>query len=130
VMASYTLLMAAIVTALNEVGLHVHYGREKPWAGGAHVHCFDIAAECDLVDTSSGKKVVGSAQRREGSAILQQMSLPLSLIVDQTSFLEALQQGFGQALGIEEWLFVDTTVPVCYTDYEESEGSQPWRAKF
>lgn len=129
-LSSYRLLMAGLMAALKEAGHDVSVGTEKLRGNRGSIQCFDLAAGCDLVDAFSGRKLVGSAQRRDGNAILQQMSLPLSLLMDKTTFCRALQREFQQALGIEEWQFIDTMCTVCYTKDEESEGSRPWHAKF
>jgi len=116
VLSSYRLLMAGLVAALAEAGLNVCFGTEKASKGKEALHCFDVAAGCDLIDTRSGRKLVGSAQRREGDALLQQMSLPLTLLPDVTAFIRSLRQGFGQSLCVEEWLFIDTAAVICHTD--------------
>lgn len=109
VLSSYHLLMAGLVTALAGSGHDSRFGTEKVCGLGDGLHCFDLIAGCDLVDVRTGRKLVGSAQRREGDALLQQMSLPLALLPDFPAFTRALRHGFGQALRVEEWLFVDAT---------------------
>lgn len=116
VLMSYRLLMAGLVTTLEEVGHAVCFGREKLRGGRGSINCFDLAAGCDLIDARDGRKLVGSAQRREGDALLQQMSLPLALLPDQRAFAQSLCRGFGQALRVEEWLYIDTPGAICYTD--------------
>ncbi len=124
VLSSYHLLMHGIVRGLTQAGHTVRYGSDKSRASREIIRCFDHAAHCDLMDGVSGRKLVGSAQRREGNSILQQMSLPLSLLPDKTAFLDAMRQGFQQSLEIEQWLIVDTESTACYTIGEESEGSR------
>ncbi len=130
ILSSYHLLLTGLAAALQEAGHAICFGTEKLHGNRGSIQCFDLAAGCDLIDASTGRKLVGSAQRREGNALLQQMSLPLALLPDKTAFLGALQEGFQQVLGIEEWQFIDTACTVCYTKDEESEGSRPWHAKF
>lgn len=130
VLSSYRLLMAGFANALKQAGHDVCFGREKPHGSRGSIHCFDLAAGCDLVDAGNGRKLVGSAQRREGDAILQQISLPLALLPDRKAFFGVLREGFGKELCIDEWLFIDMVSAVCYTNPEESEGSRPWHAKF
>ena len=130
ILSSYCLLMAGVASALNQAGHDTHFGTEKPRGNRGSIDCFDLAAGCDLVDADTSRKLVGSAQRREGDAILQQMSLTLTLLPDKAAFLNALRLGFEEALDIEEWLFIDTVCTVCYTKGEESEGGRPWHAKF
>ena len=117
VLSSYRLLMTGLVAALEEAGHRTGFGTEKAGGGRGSLHCFDLAAGCDLIDARSGRKLVGSAQRREGDALLQQMSLPLSLIPDLPAFTQSLRRGLGDALRVEEWLleewlFIDTICAV------------------
>lgn len=112
ILASYRLLMAGVVAALTEAGHETRFGTERARGSKASIHCFDVAAGCDLIDARSGRKLVGSAQRREGEALLQQMSLPLALLPDLTAFTPSLRRGFADALHVEEWLFIDTICAV------------------
>lgn len=116
ILSSYRLLMAGLMAALTEAGCETCFGTEKAHGRRGGLHCFDQSVGCDLVDARNGRKLVGSAQRREGDALLQQMSLPLTLLPDRTAFMQSLRQGFSQALRVEEWLFIDTTVVICHTD--------------
>lgn len=116
VLSSYRLLMAGLVTALAEAGHETCFGEEKPRGGRGSLHCFDLAAGCDLVGARTGQKIVGSAQRREGEALLQQMSLPLALLPNLNGFMQSLRPGFGDVLGVEEWLFIDTAAAICHTE--------------
>ncbi len=116
VLSSYRLLMTGLAVALAEAGLDVCFGTERVSKGKEALHCFDMAAGCDLIDTRNGRKLVGSAQRREGDALLQQMSLPLALLPNLTAFTQSLRRGFGQALRVDEWLFIDTAAAICHTD--------------
>ena len=111
ILSSYHLLMASLVTALAVSGHETSFGAEACGVGG-NIHCFDSIAACDLVDSRSGRKLVGSAQRREGNAFLQQMSLPLALLPDRAAFARLLRQGLGDALHVEEWQFIDTICAV------------------
>jgi len=111
VLTSYHLLMAGLVKALAEAGHETSFGAEACGVGG-DINCFDSIAGCDLVDRSTGRKIVGSAQRREGGALLQQMSLPLSLVPDLAAFALSLRRNMGDALHVEEWQFIDTNCAV------------------
>ena len=71
----------------------------KPAIGGCAIgnqsgviNCFELSAACDLIDGHTGKKLVGSAQRREGRALLQQMSLPQIDLATRDMFLECLKR--------------------------------------
>ena len=106
VLSSYRLLMAGLVSALAEAGHETSFGAEACGVGG-NINCFDSVAGCDLVDAATGRKIVGSAQRREGGALLQQMSLPLSLVPDLAAFAASLRRGIGDALHVDEWQFLE-----------------------
>lgn len=112
VLSSYRLLMAGLVTALADAGQEARFGTELACGISGSINCFDSVAGCDLVDARTGRKLVGSAQRRAGDAFLQQMSLPLSLVPDLGTFTHSLQLGIGDALCVEEWLFIDTDCAV------------------
>ncbi len=112
VLSSYHLLMGGLVAALGQAGHQTRFGTEYACGVGGSIHCFDVVAGCDLVDAVSGRKLVGSAQRREGTALLQQMSLPLALLPERAAFATALRRGLGEALCVEEWLFIDTICAV------------------
>ncbi len=116
VLSSYRLLMDGLVEALVEAGHETRFGNEKPVGSRGSLHCFDLAAGCDLIDVGSGRKLVGSAQRREGGVLLQQMSLPLASFPDLAAFTRSVRRGFGRVLCVDEWLFIDTAVVICHTD--------------
>ena len=108
VQESYQCLLAGVVDALGRTGRRVCFGSRRAREGRGVVDCFDLAVSGDLVDAVTGQKLLGSAQRRLGGAILQQMSLPLAVTGDRAMFVTLLQQSFQETLGIEEWLCVDT----------------------
>jgi len=111
VLTSYHLLMAGLIEALAGAGHETSFGAEACGVGG-NINCFDSIAGCDLVDVRTGRKIVGSAQRRVGETLLQQMSLPLSLVPDLAAFAASLRRGIGDALHVEEWQFIDTNCAV------------------
>jgi len=92
VLASHQIIMSAVKTALEATGLSVCYGGCPIRSQKNVVNCFDLAASCDLIDRTTGTKLVGSAQRREGNALLQQMSLSLALLTDYAFFLARLRK--------------------------------------
>lgn len=96
VLASHELLVDPVKDALTACGLIVCYGGCPIRSQRDIVNCFELAASCDLIDGHTGTKLVGSAQRREGNALLQQMSLSLALLSDRASFLSHLRERFGQ----------------------------------
>ena len=105
ILPSYRLIMAGVRMALSDCGIPTVFGpaRERRQAAGV-VNCFEIAAGCDLIDIRNGRKIVGSAQRREQDAILQQTSLPLEFLPDLEAFIDRLQANFQRALQVDEWL--------------------------
>lgn len=96
ILASHELLVDPIKTALAACGLTVCYGGCPIRSQRDIVNCFDLAASCDLIDGRTGAKLVGSAQRREGNALLQQMSLSLALLPDRAVFLSHLREYYDQ----------------------------------
>ncbi len=130
VLSSYHQILGGIVAALKWVGVEAVQG-SIPKTRQSHrvVNCFDWVAGCDLIDGKTGRKILGSAQRREGAALLQQMSLPLAILPDLAEFYGVLKNAFQEALEIEAWLTIDTFGPVWYTEREESEGTRRWRVK-
>lgn len=114
VLASHHLIMGAVLRALQALGLEVCFGGCALGSQSGIVNCFDLSAACDLIDSHTGKKLVGSAQRRENSALLQQMSLPLGLLSDQKLFLKLflrhLKREFQQTFSASG--VIDTDFPV------------------
>lgn len=132
VIASYRAMVAGVVSALCRAGIPATIGRAEAGAaigypnltetGGDRlariraVDCFARVAQCDVSDASNGRKLVGSAQRRDRGAILQQMSITrdtLELIgasagEGQLVFLRILRDEMATALGVDTWAFVET----------------------
>ncbi len=102
VLASHELLVDPVKAALTAGGLTVCYGGCPVRNQQGIVNCFDLAASCDLIDGHTGTKLVGSAQRREGNALLQQMSLSLALLSDCPSFISRLRECFDQTFSAYE----------------------------
>jgi lipoate-protein ligase A len=102
--SSHRQIMAGVIDALWHCGIHTAWGNHsRLLSASSGIHCFDQAMECDLVDSRTGQKIVGSAQRREQQAILQQMSLPLDILPDVPTFIERLQSDFEKSLSVEKW---------------------------
>ncbi len=96
VLESHALIMDPIKDALALLGLPVSYGGCPLGSQKDVVDCFALSAACDLIDGCTGRKLAGSAQRREGGALLQQVSILGSVVPDRTVFLGHLQDAFGQ----------------------------------
>lgn len=113
VLSSYRRIAAGLTEAFGAVGIAAKMG-DAERLGNQHnvVDCFEVSAGCDLVERDTGRKLVGSAQRREGGTLLQQMSIPTAPLPDERLFLVGLKAGLGRALGVSEWVPVDFTPPV------------------
>ncbi len=104
-LASYRLIMAGLREALNQSGIPTAFGSARENHQTTHVvNCFDIVASCDLTDSRDGRKIAGSAQRRQQGAILQQTTMPLELLTELEGFVNILQSSFQRALQVQEWV--------------------------
>lgn len=110
VLGSHHLIMGGVLRALEALGIEVCFGGCALGSQVGIINCFELSAACDLVDSHTGQKLVGSAQRRESAALLQQMSLPLSILIDRQLFLRHLKSEFQQTLGSSG--VIDTQNPV------------------
>lgn len=104
VLASYFLLVAPIIAALEEYGIKVARG-DRDGARNRSADCFARVAACDLVDAATGAKIAGCAQLQASGAILQQMSLrPLQKVRGgRHEFEERLRRQFGAILQVHNW---------------------------
>lgn len=92
---SHRLILGPLEAALRSIGREVCFGGCPIHSQRTVVDCFDLAASCDLIDSHTGAKLVGSAQRRQEQAILQQMSVPFRVIgADKAAFLVRIRQEF------------------------------------
>lgn len=77
--AIYRLLVAPIVAALNECGVSACLGEESaPSLRSASPDCFATCMPNDVVDFTSGRKLVGCALRVTREAALVQCSIPVT----------------------------------------------------
>lgn len=75
-MQTYLHLCEFLIRGWRSLGVELHYGE----AGRGYIHnsdCFGTATAADLV-TSNGAKLIGSAQLRRGTALLQHGSMRLT----------------------------------------------------
>jgi len=112
VLASYRQIMDGLLQAFVALGIAARLGGSACARQRGSVDCFASVADCDATESATGRKLVGSAQRRERGAILQQMSIPLAGLPDGGQLARHARRGLGQALGVAEWLFVDSLSPV------------------
>ena len=108
VMESHHLLTGAVLRALQACGIGAVFGGCAVRDQRQVVDCFALSAACDLIDGQTGQKLVGSAQRRDGAALLQQMSVPLAGVPDCGSFLAHLESEFQQTFSGDR--FVDAPI--------------------
>jgi lipoate-protein ligase A len=102
VLSSYRLIVSGIIEALRSAGLDPVSGvRGRP---SRSPRCFDTLAACDVADARTGRKLLGSAQRRERGAILQQMDIPGITMIDTIAFLADVRRCVGEAMGVGEWM--------------------------
>jgi lipoate-protein ligase A len=77
----YRLIGMALAAALQRLGLPVHLERSRPRSHPQHPlaspACFAALARYEL--SATGKKIVGSAQKRLQGSLLQHGSIPLSM---------------------------------------------------
>lgn len=93
-MQVYQTLCEFLIQGWRSLGVELMYGQ----AGRGYIHnpnCFGTATGADLV-TSTGAKLIGSAQLRRGSVVLQHGSIRLN--ADPT----LTQQVFGTAIALPE----------------------------
>jgi len=105
ILASYHLLLEAVVKTVAEYGVCLDQGSDRRREARSE-DCFERVASCDLVERATGQKALGSAQLRRGGAILQQMSLrPLQKVqILGSEFQSCLRHNFKDVLGIDRWL--------------------------
>lgn len=75
-MQAYQQICEFLIQGWRSLGIDLHYGQ----AGRGYIHnpnCFGTATTADLV-VAEGRKLIGSAQLRRGSAVLQHGSIRLS----------------------------------------------------
>ena len=104
VQASYRTIAAPVVETFRAAGIKADYGTRRGLSGAnSTVNCFDLAERSDLIDTGTGRKILGCAQRREGNAILQQMSLPLDGLPPLETLVRLLKNAYQTGFQIEGW---------------------------
>lgn len=94
-MQSYQKICEFLIGGWRSLGVELHYGH----AGRGYIHnpnCFGTATAADLV-TAEGKKLIGSAQLRRGSTVLQHGSMQLNPDPD------LFQHVFGTGFSGEKW---------------------------
>ncbi len=74
VLESYRILSEALVKGLRKIGVSAELTRGES-GGHKNPSCFSSASRYEVA--VSGRKIVGSAQRRKNGAILQQGSIPV-----------------------------------------------------
>lgn len=100
VRASFDAVNAAVAAGLGTLGLEVGWGDAAPDdASPSAFMCYDRASPTDLIVRA--RKLVGSAQRRAGQAVLQHGSVPLGLQSEKDSRF-TLAAAVGRAVAYDE----------------------------
>jgi len=73
----YKTICQFLIDGMLNLGVKLHYGQAKRGYIG-NPNCFAIATAADLID-SEGRKLIGSAQLRQGKAFLQHGAIFLSV---------------------------------------------------
>ncbi len=110
VLASSQRVLRGVLLALQCCGQEAAFGSESSRTNRGAVDCFDLSAPCDLVNARTGRKLAGSAQRRESGVLLQQMSLADGSIPDRHAFVAALRRTMCGALDVIAWTSFDAVV--------------------
>jgi len=107
---AYRIIHAALAEAIRTIGVPAELAPPRPAAGLASGACFSAAAGGEV--TVGGRKLVGSAQLRQGAVFLQHGSLLLEdeqAVVAQVTLGEpprgaeiTLRQAVGRSIGFEE----------------------------
>lgn len=113
VIGSFRRIAQPLVDALNILGVTCGFGHGIDKVKD-RLDCFSHVASCDIVNSVSGEKTVGCAQRRVHGVILQQMSIPT--FSNRPSFHRVLREAMGLSYGTSEWNFVDSQMALCYTE--------------
>ena len=110
VLATYRLIAGGVTEALCGLGMDTEFGGTDGRSVAHGVNCFDVATHCDIVSRHTGRKLAGCAQRRDGAALLQQMSLPGVNFQDGDGFLTLFRHSLSVRLGVSSW--EDLTAPL------------------
>ena len=124
VAATYRLIAFALIDAFGLCGTPAAFGQAPGPGRVSAVGCFAAAARCDVVDGRTGRKLAGCAQRREGEALLQQMSIPLADLSGPAAFLVALRGCLAAQLGVAAWR-EDFPAPRCPSQSVSIRGIMP-----
>jgi lipoate---protein ligase len=98
-MQAYQKICEFLIAGWKQLGVDLNYGT----AGRGYIHnpnCFGTATSADLV-TSTGYKLIGSAQLRKGNAILQHGAIRLQ------PDAELFSQVFGEELSLDASLSIN-----------------------
>jgi lipoate-protein ligase A len=111
VLSDYFCVTEPIRLALADHGITADYGKDTVQCNRERnrqsADCFKINALCDIVDSRTGNKIVGSAMRRGRRAFMVQSSLKKQVGINHFSddFLHSLQTHLARYLSIEHWDF-------------------------
>lgn len=102
---AYARLIEVMTRAFVDIGIAATGGTNNE-VDPDDPDCFARSAACDLVALDSGRKIVGTAQRRSSGAVIQQMSFAGRANDDE--FAKALEHRFAELYMVKKWDVVDT----------------------
>ena len=73
--ADYKEISGVLIEALNKMGIDAYYGEQEK-TNSSEGYCMNLSTVCDI--NVNGKKIIGSAQFRSNTHILQHGSIPFS----------------------------------------------------
>ena len=104
IVSIYTKLAAGFLAAFHELRIEAIVGdRRDERVRSIQGDCFATISRADIVDASTGRKLLGSALHRRGNSILQQISIPLHSPERYREWHEISQCIFQGSRGLPEY---------------------------
>jgi len=124
ILASYHQIVAGIIDTFLCYGVRAITGQAR--RSDDLTDCFATVGKCDVVDSETGVKIVGSAQFRSRGAILQQMSIRRHqrYHIHDTDFLMSLKDRLSRRLAVDQWEVASAALPTEYSRCSLLLGSQ------
>lgn len=117
-MAAYQQLCEFLIGGWRSLGIDLFYGE----AGRGYIHnpnCFGTATVADLV-TTEGAKLIGSAQLRRGSAVLQHGSMRLNQSAELFQTVFGVEPQLPKRLGLSSGESAETVIAALTAAAQES----------
>jgi len=121
VLDCYRAIAEVLKKALQQLGVDASLVPGKHVTGqgrSARALCFSVPSQYELV--ASGRKLIGSAQKRRGQAFLQHGSIPLTLDLSLLTKLLKVDSAATDQLAKVGWLSALAPRPLTLLDLEES----------